>query len=243
MDQSLKGSVSVLSCFPPSVGRDVAVAVVKPLAAGLGNPSTRSLLRTDRQVKWTMEVLAYGLTLPLDRDTVKLCVDVYTDWMMALVSQRSSTPPPISRDPNLYVQRILRHLSILFLPSSGQVSPVYMSLCQQVLGSVQSLAKESSVMSRDTWETLLHFLLRINHTLFAPPTPAGVPDLSLAVLLEVWLLACSRCFPSRLLWQTFSQMFHSWRHQPAVVEQWSRVTAGLTSRLLPQMFGDRKSVV
>lgn len=63
-----------------------------------------------------MEVLCYGLTLPLDRDTVKLCVDIYTDWMMALVSQKSSTPPPISRDPNLYVQRILRHLYILFLP-------------------------------------------------------------------------------------------------------------------------------
>jgi len=53
MDQSLssgRGYVSVLSCFPPSVGRDVAVAVVKPLRVGLGNPGTRSLLRTDRQV-------------------------------------------------------------------------------------------------------------------------------------------------------------------------------------------------
>ncbi|XP_017158752.1 ral GTPase-activating protein subunit beta isoform X2 [Poecilia reticulata] len=238
MDQFLKGQISVLSGFPPSVGRDVAVAVVKPLAAGLGNPSTRSLLRTDRQVKWTMEVLCYGLTLPLDRDTVKLCVDVYTDWMMTLVSQKSSTPPPISRDPNLYVQRILRHLYILFLPRSGQVSPDYLSLCQQVLSSTQSLARESSMMSSETWQTLLHFLLRINHTLLAPPTPAGgLSKLSVAVLLEVWLLACSRCFPCRSLWQTFRQMFSSWRHQPAVVEQWSRVAAGLTSRLLPQMFG------
>ena len=63
-----------------------------------------------------MEVLCYGLGLTLDRDTVKLGVDIYTDWLMALVSQRSSTPPPISRDPNQYIQRILRHLSILFLP-------------------------------------------------------------------------------------------------------------------------------
>ncbi|MEQ2203953.1 hypothetical protein XENOCAPTIV_005676 [Xenoophorus captivus] len=173
MDQSLKGHVSVLSCFPPSVGRDVVIAVVKPLAAGLGNPSTRILLCTDRQVKWTMEVLCYGLSLPLDRNTVKLCVDVYTDWMMALVSQPSSTPLPISRDPNLYVQRILRHLYILFLPRSDQVSPFYLSICQQVLGSVQSLARETSVMSRETWETLLHFLLRINHIMLAPPAPAG----------------------------------------------------------------------
>ncbi len=63
-----------------------------------------------------MEVLCYGLTLPLDGDTVKLCVDVYTDWLMALVSQKDSIPPPISREPNLYVQKILRHLSSLFLP-------------------------------------------------------------------------------------------------------------------------------
>lgn len=56
MDQSLsggRGQVSVLSCFPPSVGRDIAVAVVKPLGAGLGNPGTRSLLCTDKQVSVT----------------------------------------------------------------------------------------------------------------------------------------------------------------------------------------------
>ncbi|XP_040015592.1 ral GTPase-activating protein subunit beta isoform X2 [Xiphias gladius] len=242
MDQSLssgRGHVSVLSCFPPSVGRDIAVAVVKPLGASLGNPDTHSLLRTDRQVKWTMEVLCYGLTLPLDRDTVKLCVDVYTDWLMALVSLRDSIPPPISREPNLYVQKILRHLYSLFLPRSDRANPVYLSLCQQVLCAVRSVARESAVMSRDTWETLLHFLLRINHAILFPPTAAegGLSDLSMAVLLEVWLLSCSRCFPSRSLWQVCRQMLSSWRHQPAVVEQWNRVVAALTSRLLLLTFG------
>ncbi|KAL3997027.1 hypothetical protein ACER0C_009683 [Sarotherodon galilaeus] len=241
MDRSLcggRGQVSVLSCFPPSVGRDIAVAVVKPLGAGLGNPGTRSLLCTDKQVKWTMEVLCYGLTLPLEGDTVKLCVDIYTDWLMALVSPRHSTPPPISRDPNLYVQKILRHLFNLFLPRSDHVNLVYLSLYQQVLCAVQVLARESTMMSRDTWETLLHFLLRINHTMLSPATAAGgVSDLLMAVLLEAWLLSCSRCFPSRSLWQTCRQMLSSWRHQPAVVEQWCRVVAALTSRLLQLTFG------
>ncbi|XP_070693597.1 ral GTPase-activating protein subunit beta [Pempheris klunzingeri] len=245
MDQSLssgRGHVSVLSCFPPSVGRDVAVAVVKALGAGLGNPDTHNPLHTDRQVKWTMEVLFYGLTLPLDSDTVKLCVDVYTDWLMALISPGDSIPPPINREPNLYVQVILRHLYSLFLPRSDQVSPVYLSLCQQVLYAVQSVARESAVMSRDTWETLLHFLLRINHAMLAPPTTTGgvseqLSHLSMAVLFEVWLLSCSRCFPSRSLWLTGRQMLSSWRHQPAVVEQWSRVIAALTSRLLLLTFG------
>ncbi|KAM3620922.1 uncharacterized protein V6R79_003686 [Siganus canaliculatus] len=245
MDQSLlggRGHVSVLSCFPPSVGRDVAIAVVKPLGAGLGNPDTHSMLCTDRQVKWTMEVLSYGLTLPLDGDTVKLCVDVYTDWLLSLVSPRDSIPPPISREPNVYAQKILRHLYNLFMPRSEQVSPGYLSLCQQVLRAVQSLARESTMMNRDTWETLLHFLLRINQNILTPPASAGaafeqMSYLSMTVLFEVWLLSCSRCFPSRALWQTARQMLSGWRCQEAVVETWSRVVTALTSKLLLLTFG------
>lgn len=63
-----------------------------------------------------MEVLHFGLTLPLDDDTVALCVDVYVDWLMALVTSGGSVPPPISREPNLYGQKILEHLSCLFTP-------------------------------------------------------------------------------------------------------------------------------
>ncbi|KAM9859251.1 ral GTPase-activating protein subunit beta [Aulostomus maculatus] len=245
MDQSPpsgRSYVSVLSSFPPSVGQDVAVAVVKPLGVSLGNSDTCSPLLTDKQVKWTMEVLCYGLSLPLDCDTVKHCVDVYTDWLMSLVSQRDSIPPPIIREPNMYVQKILRHLHNLFEFRSDQYSLVYLSLCQQVLRAVQSMARKSTLMTRDTWETLIHFLLRINHSILAPPTTAGaiskqLSQLSMEVLLEVWLLSCARCFPSRSLWQTCRQMVSSWRHQPVVVEQWSRVVAALTSRLLLLSFG------
>lgn len=56
---------------------------------------------------------------------------------------------------------------------SDQVNLVYLSLYQQVLCAVQVLAKESTMMSRDTWETLLHFLLRINHAMLSPATAAG----------------------------------------------------------------------
>lgn len=139
-------------------------------------------------------------------------------------------------------------------PRSDQVSLVHLSLCQQVLSAVRSLARESKMMNKETWETLLHFLIRINHTMLAPPTATGeansapmnvshapashlsirlsaaILDLSMAVLLEVWLLACSRCFPSRVMWQTCRQMLSSCRHQPAVVQQWSRAVAALTSR-------------
>lgn len=63
-----------------------------------------------------MEVVCYGLTLPLDGDTVKYCVDVYTDWIMALVLPKDSIPLPVIKEPNLYVQSILKHLQNLFVP-------------------------------------------------------------------------------------------------------------------------------
>ena len=56
------------------------------------------------QVKWTMEVLCFGLTPPVDMETVRLCVEVYTDWMMVLVGPRESTPPPLLKEPDRYVQ-------------------------------------------------------------------------------------------------------------------------------------------
>uniref|UniRef100_A0A8P0T3M8 Ral GTPase-activating protein subunit beta n=2 Tax=Canis lupus familiaris TaxID=9615 RepID=A0A8P0T3M8_CANLF len=117
--QNDQGHTSVLHSYPESVGREVANAVVHPLGQALGTPSvagSESLLKTDKEVKWTMEVICYGLTLPLDGETVKYCVDVYTDWIMALVLPKDSIPLPVIKEPNLYVQSILKHLQNLFVP-------------------------------------------------------------------------------------------------------------------------------
>uniref|UniRef100_H2L590 Ral GTPase-activating protein subunit beta n=1 Tax=Oryzias latipes TaxID=8090 RepID=H2L590_ORYLA len=230
--QSDQGHISVLHTYPNNVGTEVANAVVKPLGTAVSPVATENILKTDKEVKWTMEVLCYGLTLPLEGDTVKLCVDVYTDWMMALVSPRDSMPQPVVKEPNMYVQTILKHLYNVFVPSLNHIR-----LCQQVLTAVQKLARESVSMVRETWEVLLLFLLRINDTLLAPPTVGvGVAEKLaeklMAVLFEVWLLACARCFPTPPYWKTAKEMLANWRHHPPVVEQWSRVACALTSRLL-----------
>ncbi|XP_035243425.1 ral GTPase-activating protein subunit beta-like isoform X2 [Anguilla anguilla] len=240
--QGDQGHVSVLHTYPAAVGRDVANAVVRPLGTALVSPVAESLLKTDKEVKWTMEVLCYGLTLPLDGDTVKLCVDVYTDWIMALVAPRDSIPQPIIKEPNLYVQTILKHLHNLFLPRPEHYSPSHFRLCQQVLTAVQKLARESASMVRETWEVLLLFLLRINDTLLAPPTVGGgiaekLAEKLISVLFEVWFLACTRCFPTPPYWKTAREMLANWRHHPPVVEQWSKVICALTSRLLRFTYG------
>ncbi|KAM8830571.1 ral GTPase-activating protein subunit beta isoform 1-T1 [Synchiropus picturatus] len=235
--QSDQGHLSVLHTYPNTVGTEVANAVVKPLGTAVSPVATENILKTDKEVKWTMEVLCYGLTLPLEGDTVKLCVDVYTDWMMALVSPRDSMPQPVVREPNMYVQTILKHLYNVFVPRPEPHSLNHIRLCQQVLTAVQKLARESVAMVRETWEVLLLFLLRINDTLLAPPTVGvGVAEKLaeklMAVLFEVWLLACARCFPTPPYWKTAREMLANWRHHPPVVEQWSRVACALTSRLL-----------
>ncbi|XP_036039085.1 ral GTPase-activating protein subunit beta isoform X8 [Onychomys torridus] len=242
--QNDQGHTSVLHSYPESVGREVANAVVRPLGQALGTSSvagSESLLKTDKEVKWTMEVICYGLTLPLDGETVKYCVDVYTDWIMALVLPKDSIPLPVTKEPNLYVQSILKHLQNLFVPRQEQGSS-QIRLCLQVLRAIQKLARESSIMARETWEVLLLFLLQINDILLAPPTVQGgiaenLAEKLIGVLFEVWLLACTRCFPTPPYWKTAKEMVANWRHHPAVVEQWSKVICALTSRLLRFTYG------
>ncbi|XP_067856259.1 ral GTPase-activating protein subunit beta isoform X6 [Heptranchias perlo] len=242
--QSDRGHMSVLHNYPNNVGKDVAHAVVRPLGQAVNSStstSNESILKTDKEVKWTMEVLCYGLTLPLDGETVKLCVDVYTDWIMALVARRDSIPQPIIKEPNLYVQTILKHLQNLFVPRSESAHN-QITLCLRVLAAVQKLARESANMSRETWEVLLLFLLQINDTLLAAPTVPGglaenLADKLIGVLFEVWFLACTRCFPTPPYWKTAREMLANWRHHPAVVEQWSKVICALTSRLLRFTYG------
>ncbi|XP_025048876.1 ral GTPase-activating protein subunit beta isoform X3 [Alligator sinensis] len=242
--QNDQGHTSVLHSYPENVGREVANSVVRPLGQALNMPSatgSESLLKTDKEVKWTMEVVCYGLTLPLDGDTVKYCVDVYTDWIMALVLPKESIPLPVIKEPNLYVQSILKHLQNLFVPRADPGS-IQMRLCLQVLKAVQKLARESSIMARETWEILLLFLLQINDTLLAAPTVQGgiaenLAEKLIGVLFEVWLLACARCFPTPPYWKTAKEMVANWRHHPAVVEQWSKVICSLTSRLLRFTYG------
>ncbi|XP_043946127.1 ral GTPase-activating protein subunit beta isoform X2 [Protopterus annectens] len=236
--QNDQGHMSVLHSYPENVGREVANAVVRPLVSTYGG---ESILKTDKEVKWTMEVLCYGLKLPLEGETVKLCVDVYTDWIMALVSPKDSIPQPIIREPNLYVQSILKHLQNLFEPRPDN-SHNQIRLCLQVLMAVQKLARESVIMTRETWEVLLLFLLQINDALLAPPTAAGsiaenLAEKLIGVLFEVWFLCCTRCFPSPPYWKTAREMVGNWRHHPAVVEQWSRMICALTSRLLRFTYG------
>lgn len=50
-------------------------------------------------------------------------------------------------------------------------------LCHRVLRTLQHVAHHSVIIDRETWQTLLLFLLAINDTLLAPPTIKGIVEI------------------------------------------------------------------
>ncbi|XP_055591583.1 ral GTPase-activating protein subunit beta isoform X4 [Uranotaenia lowii] len=252
-------SQSVLGKFGIAGGRDVAAVVVKQLASNLGitNVAEPSSLTSDQEVQWCMDVICYGLSLPLaEHDIIKDCVNIYCEWVTALLPQtKISVPRPICDDPNTYVRKIIKHLYNLFVPRPGEDWPfIYQEdlgtdtinrqavFCHRVLRTLQDTALNSQVLTVETWEALLLFLLAINEILLAPPIVKDdvgdqLCERVLSVLFEIWLLACSRCFPSPSLWKSFQESCAAWRHRIALVEQWNRVNLVLTAKLLEFTYG------
>ncbi|KOC70045.1 Ral GTPase-activating protein subunit beta [Habropoda laboriosa] len=258
IQQGSEESQSVLEKFSPGAGKEVALSIVRQLAANLGitQAAEPSPLCTDKEVQWCMEVICFGLSLPLaEHDTVRDCVNVYCEWLSALYSTpKICVPRPIVDDPNFYARKIISHFHNLFVPRKGEVWPfLYQDLgtdtinrqavlCHRVLRTLQQIARGPATLERETWESLLLFLIGINDALLAPPATredAGeqLCERVLGVLLEVWLVACERNFPSPPLWRTLRESCLRWRHRLALVEQWNRVCLALTARLLQIMYG------
>lgn len=74
------------------------------------------------QVTWCMDVICFGLSLPLtEHETIKDCVNVYCEWMTALHPQpRISVPKPICENANMYCRKIISHFHNLFVPRQGE---------------------------------------------------------------------------------------------------------------------------
>jgi hypothetical protein len=68
-----------------------------------------------------MEVLCFGLSLPLsEHEAIKDCVNVYCEWLSALLTPKVCVPQPITEDPNVYARKIIAHLHYLFIPRKGE---------------------------------------------------------------------------------------------------------------------------
>ena len=100
------------------------------------------------------------------------------------------------------------------------------------------------VMEKETWDSLLSFLLAINDALLAPPAVKEdvgdqLCERVLGVLYEIWLIACVKSFPGPTLWKTFQEMCMNWRHRTGLITQWNRVNVALLARQLQFMYGGK----
>lgn len=68
-----------------------------------------------------MEVISFGLSLPLtEHETIKDCVNVYCEWLSALLpTPKISVPNPICEDPNTYGRKIINTMINLFVPRNS----------------------------------------------------------------------------------------------------------------------------
>ncbi|KAL3276294.1 hypothetical protein HHI36_024193 [Cryptolaemus montrouzieri] len=240
---------SVLEKFGLLTSKEVTLAIVKQLTTNLGitHSPEASPLVSDKEVQWCMEVLCFGLSLPLtEHESIKDCVNVYCEWLTALLpTPKICVPKPILDDPNIYCQKIVSHFYYLFIPRKGEgIDTINRQavLCHRVLRTLKQIANDSRILDRITWESILLFLIAINDNLLALPTVKEdiadqLGERTLSVLFEVWLIACAQCFPSPILWKTLRECCINWRHRTALVEQWNRVNLALTSKILVFMYG------
>ncbi|XP_028026562.1 ral GTPase-activating protein subunit beta isoform X3 [Bombyx mandarina] len=233
-------------------GRDVVLAVVKQLSSPDPSPLT-----TDAEVEWVLEVIRYGLSLPLsEHSAVRDCVRVACAWLTPLLAPTPAAqptppalPPPVVAEPHRYARKILRHLQNLFVPrpdESGDLISKQAVLCHRVLRLARALADGGSLGGAE-WKALLLLLLAAAAALLAPPVPPPPPfhaaaifqlcDRVLSVLFEVWLVACHRSFPGPALWRTLREQCLRWRHRDLLTKHWTRASLCLTARLLNNLYG------
>lgn len=169
-------------------------------------------------------------------------------------------PDPIRNEPNKYARKMFSHLYNVFLPrqnininNSSVVSVINQKdqseanltavsrqavLCHRVLRTIESIAQNPmNLMDDDTWNHLLALLLTVNDKLLSCPTEPDdigtqLHDRILGVLFDLMLLASAKSLPTRNLWKTFYEMCSNWRHRPALIDHWRRITLVLTKRVV-----------
>ena len=265
---------TVLKKFPQHVGRDVVQSIIKPLtdlenAAPVKNtdPSTppprpASNLTTKEEVLWTMQVIGFGLTLPLsERALIASCLDVYSTWLSALYLPKKTLPQPVVDDPGPYAQIIFKQFCYIFMPRvdmyplvaaahHGQASVLaqlsnHAVLCDRVLQITHNLIRQKGrKLSTQTWNALLEYLLKILDLSLSPPSDTTglgpmLCNTLIHVLFETWLRGCCESFPSPALWKSLRELCCCWRHHPKVVEQWNKMMYSLTLGVIRHLYSQR----
>lgn len=246
IDASADSSANnALKSYTPEAGRQVVMAIVQPLMESLHNKESASCeLKTHEEVKWTMQVIGHGLTLPLqDRTVIQLCIEIYQHWLSPLFFLKRSVPGPILQTPEVYAQQIFKQFYALFVPreKEPQFLDDHLTFCKRILDIMHKTGVETKI-SRETWNTILSLLLKVADDLLAPPTVTKSLGNSLCeqlihTIFNLWLRACVHYFPTPSLWKSLRELCITWRHHPQMIAEWNKIMYSLTVRVVVQLYG------
>jgi len=242
--------ISVLNCYPPNVGLEVAKSVIKSLSSNLSELSENGktemeilCLDSVSQVDWTMEVMCFALTLSLNEfETLKDSVRVYISWLSTgLPNSNVNLPTPIRLNSLHYIRKMIGHLENLFVPRNEGPNGNQLALCIQVLTAINGLTKNSTMLDRLTMETIILFILKVSDTVLTPFKPNCLSEQLCEQLMHsffsILISACVNCFPTPPMWKTISTLFRRWKHHLAVIEWWSKISVVISSKVLMFMQG------
>jgi len=246
IDASADSSANnALKSYTPEVGRHVVMTIIQPLMESLRNKESAPCeLKTHEEVKWTMQVIGHGLTLPLqDRTVIQLCIEIYQNWLSPLFFLKKSVPDPILQTPEVYAQLIFKQFYALFVPreKEPQFLDDHLTLCKRILDIMHKIGIETKI-SRETWDVILSLLLKIADNLLAPPTITKSLGNSLCeqlihTIFNLWLRTCVQYFPTPSLWKSLQELCITWRHHPQVIAEWNKIMSSLTVRVVIQLYG------
>lgn len=240
------GEESVLNNFPSNVGRDVAAAIIKNLMPQ--RSEKKELFKSEKDLEWTMNVICYGLTMPLQEnqqqhqvEIIKNCVYLYVDWTSVMSKKpNAGIPSQIFLNKEFYFAKMLKHLANLFIPRESTSATFQEKFCKHILFHLKNIVEEGS-LSKNASENILKFYLGVSGHLLSAPIVHELANLLceqlIHSLITVWLHVSCQHFPSPTLWCTLRDMLLSWRHHPILIVQWNKLMYVLTCRVLLILFG------
>jgi len=242
------GEESVLNRFPPGVGRDVAVGIIKSLVHQ--KSASKEFFSSEKDLEWTMDVICFGLSMPLrdmELETIKNCVYLYLDWSSIFSSKpKPGIPCQIVNNKEYYFAKMLKHLANMFIPRDSSTTKYQNKFCSRILSDLKSLIQEGNLGKSSSEDTLRFYLGISGHLLSSPPMKGGLADMLcehlINSLITVWLHISCHHFPSPTLWCTLQEMLLSWRHHHILIIQWNKLTYVLTCKVLGILFGPHYSL-
>ena len=251
----------ILKRFHPGGIRMMVSVMVKELEDG----HVPTMLPTAGHVRWAMELIGAGFTLPIEEyPVINSALAIYTRWLLS--NSPDERPVPIVQDEAPFFKDMFGHISLLFaFRGNSMLLKQHTDLCIKALNVLLEVGRLQ--LSVETWETLLAVALGIAHHLLKErqhthsaygnthvhsersASSNGISsgngghllarslEQPLAVLVfDLWFRGKTT---NEHLWKSFSKLAGKWVHRVDFYQNYRIVCLALTKRVI-RLLGSKR---